>query len=713
MWSLIGGALTAVVAPTQPALVVAVSTTIAAVNTLRGLRRGRGRAHGPPSLSARPVAQAPSPGARGEPITLTWSDLTCKLAAPPQKKSKGQADASELPAAQPKLILNRVSGAASPGRLVALLGPSGSGKTTLLNALSGRVPATKGLRLTGNIHINGVPLADASPAVAYVMQEDLFFAQLTVRETLEMAAALQLPASVGVAERDELVSGLIQRLGLVKAANTRVGDAKTRGISGGERKRLNLACELISAPNLVAVDEGTTGIDSFQALKVVEALRDLASDGHTVLASIHQPQSSIYALFDDLLLLAEGRVVYMGPTSGAHEYFEGLGHGCPPAYNPAEHWIDLVSIDYASPDTEAISRQRVRKLHAAWDAHVAAGKGPAAAAAAAASAAAAPAANEENSAPAMAASTTAVATRTSGASTLTKFRLLFSRAWKQMARDKKTLFARTMSSGMSALLFGSIYWKLGLTQADVGNRLGLLQVACINAAMSALVKTLNSFTRERAVVDRERARGSYGVTPYFASKMVAELPISTAFPLLFSAIVYPMAGLAAGWRKVATFASVITLESFTAASIGLTMGALAPSTEAALAAGPASFVLFIVFGGQFVTRVPRALQWLPRISLIRHAFEALCVSELGGLKLEKKVPWDVATGEQALARMRFGSHTVPQLLVSQARILVFNYIATFALLRLRKPKFASILPPATVSEVQDALVEGTPEAVSA
>lgn len=686
MWSLIGGALAAVLVPAQPAVAVAVSTSIAAINAVRGRggRRGRG---GPRPAAAAAGAAA---GARGEPITLTWSGLTCQL--PAAKAKKGQPATA---AGAPKVILNRVSGAAAPGRLVALLGPSGSGKTTLLNALSGRVPASKGLSLTGRVEVNGVPFADAAPAVAYVMQEDLFFAQLTVRETLEMAAALQLPASVGPAERGELVGGLIKRLGLVKAADTRVGDAKTRGISGGERKRLNLACELISAPNLVAVDEGTTGIDSFQALKVVQALQGLAADGHTVLASIHQPQSSIYALFDDLLLLAEGRVVYMGPTGGAHEYFEGLGHGCPPAYNPAEHWIDLVSIDYASPDSEASSRARVHKLHAAWDAHVATGKVPAVPAAPAGAAAAA----DGEGPPAVA--STAVAVRSSAASPMTKFQLLFSRAWKQMARDKKTLIARTMSSAMSALLFGSIYWKLGLTQADVGNRLGLLQVACINAAMSALVKTLNSFTRERAVVDRERARGSYGVTPYFASKMVAELPISTVFPLLFSAIVYPMAGLAVGWRKVATFASVITLESFTAAAIGLTMGAMAPSTEAALAAGPASFVIFIVFGGQFVTRVPRVLQWLPRISLIRHAFEALCVSELGGLKLERVVPWDVATGEQALARMRFGTRSVPALLGSQARILAFNYIATFALLRLRKPKFATVTPPATVTELPD------------
>ncbi|OSX76578.1 hypothetical protein BU14_0184s0005 [Porphyra umbilicalis] len=694
MWAIIGGALTAVLAPTQPALVVAVSTTIAAVNSIRGVGRNR-RFRGPPSSSKRPPAPV-SPGARGDPITLTWSGVSCALDPPKARKARKQrGQAAPAPtSAVPKVILSGVSGTAAPGRLVALLGPSGSGKTTLLNALSGRVPATKGLRLTGRIEVNGVPISTACPPVAYVMQEDLFFAQLTVRETLEMAAALQLPASVTPAERAELVTGLINRLGLVKAARTRVGDAKTRGISGGERKRLNLACELISAPNLVAVDEGTTGIDSFQALKVVEALRDLAGDGHTVLASIHQPQSSIYALFDDLLLLAEGQVVYMGTTAGAHEYFEGLGHGCPPAYNPAEHWIDLVSIDYSSRATEALSRQRVAKLHRAWEAHAAAA-GPLS------SSAPPPPASAANAGPSPAGSATtetAVSVR-SAASPLTKFRLLFARAWKQMSRDKKTLFARTMSSAMSALLFGSIYWKLGLTQADVGNRIGLLQVACINAAMSALVKTLNSFTRERAVVDRERARGSYGVTPYFASKMVAELPISTVFPLLFSAIVYPMAGLASGWRKVATFAGVITLESFTAAAIGLTMGALAPSTEAALAAGPASFVIFIVFGGQFVTRTPKALQWLPRISLIRHAFEALCVSELGGLALERKVPWDVATGEQALARMSFGTRTVRQLLGSQARILAFNYIATYALLKLRKPKFAAVEEPAVVTEV--------------
>eukprot|EP00171_Calliarthron_tuberculosum_P015937 IDg15937t1 len=138
------------------------------------------------------------------------------------------------------------------------------------------------------------------------------------------------------------------------------------------------------------------------------------------------------------------------------------------------------------------------------------------------------------------------------------------------------------------MLFGAIYWKIGCTQSTIQDRLGLLQVCTINTAMSALVKTLNVFPREATLVNRERVKGSYSVLPYFASKMAAELPLSAFFPLVFSSVVYPMAGLSAGLKKIGRFASIITLESFASASYGLVIGALVPNTEIAAALGPAT-----------------------------------------------------------------------------------------------------------------------------
>ncbi|CAM9336047.1 unnamed protein product [Ectocarpus sp. 13 AM-2016] len=171
-----------------------------------------------------------------------------------------------------KAILDGVSGRANAGKVLAVMGPSGSGKTTLLNALAGQVPYSKKTQLHGTLTVGGAERApDQEQASAFlawhafVKQEDVFYSQLTVRETLLMAARLRLPSSVPLEEKSAMVDRLISKLGLSKVASTIVGDEKTRGISGGEKKRLSIACQLFGTPSLIFCDEPTTGLDAFQA----------------------------------------------------------------------------------------------------------------------------------------------------------------------------------------------------------------------------------------------------------------------------------------------------------------------------------------------------------------------------------------------------------------------------------------------------------------
>jgi ABC-type multidrug transport system ATPase subunit len=118
---------------------------------------------------------------------------------------------------QSKVLLQSVNGEAKAGRLLAIMGPSGSGKTTFLNVLAGQLPASARLRINGSIMINGHPFSSMKHRLAYVRQEDLFFSQLTVRETLSLAAELQLPRTWKSKAKDRYVDELLYRLGLVGA----------------------------------------------------------------------------------------------------------------------------------------------------------------------------------------------------------------------------------------------------------------------------------------------------------------------------------------------------------------------------------------------------------------------------------------------------------------------------------------------------------------
>ncbi|KAH1122587.1 hypothetical protein J1N35_005747 [Gossypium stocksii] len=613
---------------------------------------------------------APLSAGKVFPVTITWRNITCSLS---DKHSKSV-----------RFLLKDVSGEAKPGRLLAIMGPSGSGKTTLLNVLASQILASPRLALSGLLEFNGKPSSTKAYKFAYVRQEDLFFSQLTVRETLSLAAELQLPEISSVEERDEYVNNLLFKLGLVSCADSIIGDAKVRGISGGEKKRLSLGCELIASPSVIFADEPTTGLDAFQAEKVMETLRLLAQDGHTVICSIHQPRGSVYGKFDDIVLLTEGTLVYAGPARDQPlEYFSRFGYQCPDHANPAEFLADLISIDYSSADSVYSSKKRIDALIEAFSTQ------------SSAVLYATPLTGKTGPKKGMKFGKKIAAKRKGG--WWRQFWLLLKRAWMQASRDGPTNKVRARMSIASAIIFGSVFWRMGRSQTSILDRMGLLQVTAINTAMAALTKTVGVFPKERAIVDRERAKGSYALGPYLLSKLIAEIPVGAAFPLMFGAVLYPMARLHPTFSRFGKFCGIVTVESFAASAMGLTVGSMVPTTEAAMALGPSLMTVFIVFGGYYVTadNTPIIFRWIPRASLIRWAFQGLCINEFTGLKFDCQNSFDIQTGEQALYRYSLGGTCIRDTVIAQSRILLFWYSTTYLLLEKNKPKYLQLKAPAS------------------
>ena len=606
-----------------------------------------------------------------EGVTLEWSQVTCTLTG---------KDGSS------RVLLDGLHGRARPGRILVIFGPSGSGKTTLLNTIAGQLPYSKSLGLEGYITANGRKMPSSKFKTGFVAQEDLFFSQLTVRETLTMAAELRAKESSTAEERSEVVESVIRRLGLSKCSDTVIGDAKTRGLSGGEKKRLAIACEMISRPQMIMADEPTSGLDAFGAQQAVRALKDLASEGNTVIMSIHQPRSSIFDMLDDICLLSEGRLIYFGPREDVLPYFRKLGHACPAHFNPAEFLADLVAVDHTSEETERASAARIEELAAAFRA-----------------ASPAPAASSlPLDVPGRSGEEGAAGDGVGlhpGCSLPRQVALLLGRSWKQIRRDKATLVSRASSQLSSAIVFSAIYWKLGMKQSDIQSRLGLIQVSCIGTAMTSLIKTLNVFPSERTIVQRERSRAAYPVISYFASKLAAELPIGALFPAIFGAVVYPCTGLAPDAKKFASFLSILVAESFAAQALGLTVGAVAPSTSAALAIGPAVMLVSIVFGGLFVNvdGVPKPLRWIPKTSLIKHAFEGACINELTGLEFDcgsdRQGRPRTKRGEDVLADLGAGGDTVRDTFVNQGRVICAWWWMAYRIIEKRRPKYVEVKAP--------------------
>lgn len=247
-------------------------------------------------------------------------------------------------------ILHGVSGYVRPGESLAILGPSGSGKTSLLNVLAAR---TEHPPISGKVLFGGWPrVARTKRHIGYVMQDDVFFSKLTVRETLEFTANVRLPDSISAEDKRKRVDDVMRRLRLTKCQNTKIGDQQfDKGISGGERKRVNIANELLHDPSLLLADECTSGLDSSSAFTVINLLRELCEEGRTVISTIHQPSSQMFSLFDKILLLAAGRVAYFGPPHKVVPFFEGIGFPFPAtAYNPSDYMLELVIDDRPNED---------------------------------------------------------------------------------------------------------------------------------------------------------------------------------------------------------------------------------------------------------------------------------------------------------------------------------------------------------------------------
>ncbi|KAL9618926.1 MAG: hypothetical protein Q9160_006390 [Pyrenula sp. 1 TL-2023] len=283
--------------------------------------------------------------------SLSWRNITVTV--------KDRSSKRHFP------ILSSCNGHVEAGEILAIMGPSGSSKTTLLNVLAHRT-GSMGAQINGDVLVNGktTDLKTLRCLSSYVEQEDALIGSLMVKETIDFTAKLAMPSFVSRRERLGRVNGLIRAFGIQEQANSLVGTPIRKGISGGQKRRLSVANQLVTDPKIVFLDEPTSGLDSAASYEVMSYIKTIASKHRLiVVASIHQPSTNTFHLFDKLLLLSGGRTCYYGPPGEAHRYFDNIGHTVPVHTNPAEYLLDLVNIDFAQDRTKADAiRNRISRV---------------------------------------------------------------------------------------------------------------------------------------------------------------------------------------------------------------------------------------------------------------------------------------------------------------------------------------------------------------
>jgi ABC-type multidrug transport system ATPase subunit len=453
-----------------------------------------------------------------------------------------------------KSILKPITAEFQPGVINTIMGPSGSGKTSLLNSMAGRLKdavATKYKRY-GNILFNGLaPSEDVVHAIcSFVTQDDdALLASLTVRETLRYAARLRLPKWMSTEQKIEKAEQVLLKMGLKDCADNLIGNDLIKGISGGEKRRVTIAVQILTEPRVLLLDEPLSGLDAFTAASIMDVLVGLANEGRTLIVTIHQPRSDLFAHFGNILLLARGgHPVYAGPGKEMLPHLASLGHECSKFTNPADFALDLITVDIQHESREATSRAKVQKLIDAWP--------------------------REKAAPTTTTRTGSITTPAelgslarSPAPFLSAFPTLLKRSTKNFFRQPNLLAARLGQVIGLGIVLALFFAPLKNDYYAIQNRLGFI----IEIAPLYFVGMLNNiaiYPGERDVFYRDHDDRVYGVEAFFLTYTALEVPFEIVTSLIFGVL----AVLACGLERTAEVYFLICFNAFAIVSCGESLG---------------------------------------------------------------------------------------------------------------------------------------------
>ncbi|XP_067645713.1 protein scarlet [Eurosta solidaginis] len=549
-----------------------------------------------------------------EGATLVWRDLCVYTTGDPN----GTSGSSSLHSM--KRIINNSTGAVQPGNMMALMGSSGSGKTTLMSTLAFRQPA--GTIVQGDILINGRRIGPFMHRISgYVYQDDLFIGSLTVLEHLTFMAHLRLDRRVSNRERKIIINDLLARTGLLSSAYTRIGSGDDKKVlSGGERKRLAFAVELLNDPVILFCDEPTTGLDSFSAQQLVQTLYELAKKGTTILCTIHQPSSQLFDMFNNVLLLADGRVAFTGSPQNALTFFAANGYHCPEAYNPADFLIGVLATDPGYEQASQRSAQYLCDMFAVSNAakqrdmlvnleiHMAqTGEYP-----------------FESQVDSF-----------QSAAWYKKFHVIWYRATLSMFRDPTIQHMRFFQKMAMAIIIGVCFaGTTAVTQLGVQAVQGVLFVMISENTYHPMYSMLNVFPQGFPLFLRETRSGLYSTAQYYVANILAMLPCMVFEPFLFVIIAYWIAGLRTTLFAFTVTAIAIVLVMNVATACGCFFSTAFNSVPLALSYLVPVDYIFMITSGAFIqiSTLPMAFYWTQFLSWMLYANEAMSIAQWAGVQ---------------------------------------------------------------------------------
>ncbi|XP_052896875.1 protein brown [Anopheles moucheti] len=532
-------------------------------------------------------------------VLLEWKNLTVSVQPSSDKQLASANEWHGRPGHQIKkeiTLLRNASGAVRSDNLVAIMGPSGAGKTTLLAAISMRI--TGSTTVHGKVLINGlyVTRTQMKQLTGFVPQYEIALQTLTVAEHLTFVARLKNVGYVAVLR-------IINELGLQGCWGTRIAQ-----LSGGERKKVNLAGELLTEPDILFCDEPTTGLDSFNAASVMKTLQSLCANGRrAVICTIHDPPSQVFQCFSDVILMQEGGTVfYQGPTADRIDFFSSIGKQLPASGNPADFYFQLVSPDattfVASEADEAIHRYEIVRK-----------------------------ACRENIA------RKCLMTRYHQAKIIQKLAndkhrvcrakqlmILLHRTALDSFRNVREYLTVTAIFLFTSVVIASLYYEVRpASQTSIQDIRGALFLMISELVYTISYGVFYTFPSEMPLIRREVGEKSYNLSVYYAHKVLYSVPRAFFESFLFIGVVYAFVGFTTDILTYCCMSLVSSGASILAMAYGYLLSCTTGTMNLAIETSNIVFLAFMLLGGLYLNL--RAFPLLKYLSFFFYASEGVSV----------------------------------------------------------------------------------------
>lgn len=503
-----------------------------------------------------------------------------------------------------KQILKGISGSFKSGELCAIMGPSGAGKSTLLNILTG----FEGGKWQGQIEYIGNDggkhtWKEYRKQSCYIQQDDKLHPFFSVWEAMWMAVNLKIGASLSRKAKQMLIDDVLDNLDLSKSKQTRCSQ-----LSGGQKKRLSIALELLDNPPVMFLDEPTTGLDSLSSQQCIRLLHSLAKAGRTIVCTIHQPSAAVYELFDNVYLLADGRCMYDGATSNTIAYFASVGLHCPKYHNPADFMIEVVNMEYGNYSEQlaklAGNKEKSWRLETSQSLKKEAEK-----------------VKEIES-------KATVLIRPP--SEMRRFLILLRCCALQLVRDWTMLHLRVAVHLFTGVMLGVLFNSFGEDGSKTVSNVGFFLVTCVYLCYTSMMPAVLTFPSEFPTLKKERFNNWYQLRTYYVASLVCNLPLQLLFVLVFCFPSYFLTKQPMDVNRYFMFVGVAIMTVLMAESFGLLIGTLVdPINGTFIGAILTCFLLSMSGFLCFLSHMPQFLYYTSYISGLRYSMHAMVQATYG------------------------------------------------------------------------------------